>query len=108
MTDHDWDNDLISMVERLKSERAVPRAAFRGDLQRKLMARLPAHRPRPARLRATIVAWAGSGSASSGRRGRCGRKGGGSRHEGGGAKLSPRPRSARRSRLRSAAVQPPE
>ncbi len=63
MTDHEWDNDLISMVERLKDERAVPGAAFRGDLRRNLVARLPGHRPRPARLNATIAAWAGSGSA---------------------------------------------
>ena len=62
-SDLDLDNDLISVAERLETERPVPRAAFRGELRRHLVAGMAKHRARPARLRLLINAWAGSGSA---------------------------------------------
>jgi hypothetical protein len=49
--------------ERLRSERAVPAAGFRGALGRHLAARDPGYGPRPARLRLMVAAYLGSGAA---------------------------------------------
>jgi hypothetical protein len=53
--------DLERLGERLQDGRPLPRAAFRGDLRRRLMARGPG-RPRPDRLGARIAAYAGAGA----------------------------------------------
>jgi hypothetical protein len=53
---------LRPLVERLVRERPVPRAAFRGELGRRLLAAgTPFSRPR--RLRLLIAAYAGFGTA---------------------------------------------
>jgi hypothetical protein len=51
------------MAERLRSERAVPSAGFRGALGRHLAANDPGYGPRPARLRITVAAYVASGAA---------------------------------------------
>jgi len=53
--------ELILLAERLRHERPVPSAAFRGDLRRSLLA---GHisRSRPARLRLLITGYASAGS----------------------------------------------
>ena len=53
--------DLERLGERLHDGRPLPRAAFRGDLRRRLLARRPG-RPRPAGLRVLIAAYAGAGA----------------------------------------------
>lgn len=59
----DLDSEALrSLAERLARERPVPRAAFRGELRRRLLgAGMPFSRPR--RLRLLIAAYAGSGTA---------------------------------------------
>ena len=55
------DETETTAIERvLESSRPVPRAAFRGELRRHLLAR-QGHAP-PARLRYLIGAYAGSGT----------------------------------------------
>lgn len=56
---------LVAMAERLRVERPVPRAAFRGDLRRRLLATHaePTRRARPARLRLLVSVYLGSGAA---------------------------------------------
>ena len=49
------------IISRLDSERPVPRASFRGDLRRSLLADSRERHTRPARLRLLISAYAGSG-----------------------------------------------
>jgi len=56
------DPDLAQLEVRLEAERPVPRAAFRGELQRRLAAQ-GASRPATRRLRLLITAYAGSGAA---------------------------------------------
>jgi hypothetical protein len=51
--------ELRDISERLERERPVPRASFRGDLRRALLA-MPAT---PPRIRLLITAYAGAGSA---------------------------------------------
>lgn len=53
------EHDNITM--RLESERPAPRAAFRGDLRRTLMARARTRSEAPRHLRLAITAYAGSG-----------------------------------------------
>jgi len=53
--------DLERLGELLHDERPLPAAGFRGDLRRRLMARRPG-RPRPARLRVLVAAYAGAGA----------------------------------------------
>lgn len=56
---------LIALAERLRAERPVPRAAFRGDVRRRLdPARgVRTRRRRPARLRLLVSMYLGSGTA---------------------------------------------
>ena len=56
-----FDPDQRELSARLRSERPVPRAAFRSVLRRSLLASPQASRPR--RLRLLIGAYAGSGVA---------------------------------------------
>ena len=51
---------LAGVGERLRDERPVPRAAFRGELRRRLLSGAAA--PAPRRLRLAISAYAGSGA----------------------------------------------
>ena len=53
---------LVRVAETLYDKRPVPRAAFRGDLRRRLVSS-PAPRPAPARLRLLIAASGASGAA---------------------------------------------
>ena len=55
------DPDLAELEVRLEVERPVPRAAFRGELRRRLAAQ-GASRPVTRRLRLLIAACAGSGA----------------------------------------------
>jgi hypothetical protein len=55
----DAPEELIALAERLARERPVPSASFRGDLRRRLLIQ---DRPRPARLRLLITAYASSGA----------------------------------------------
>jgi hypothetical protein len=48
-------------AERLKVERPVPRAGFRGDLRRTILDAANAQPSRPQRLGLVIAAYAGSG-----------------------------------------------
>ena len=60
---YETDPELREIAARLEAERAVPRAAFRGELQRHL---LPGGEPHPASgpvLRRLIAAYAGAGTA---------------------------------------------
>lgn len=57
----DTPDDLERLGEQLHDGRPLPRAAFRGDLRRRLLARRPGG-PRPPRLRAQIAAFAGAGT----------------------------------------------
>jgi len=61
MTHRDYDPELNEIASRLEAERPVPRAAFRGDLKRLLMAAGQTRRSAPAHLRLAIAAYAGSG-----------------------------------------------
>ncbi|HEX4466106.1 MAG TPA: hypothetical protein VH025_02875 [Solirubrobacteraceae bacterium] len=54
-------DELIVLAERLNRERAIPTAAFRGELRRRLLAASGAHK-RPARLRLLITSYAGGGA----------------------------------------------
>ena len=58
----DPDPDLAQLEARLEVARPVPRAAFRGELRRRLAAQ-GASRPATRRLRLLITAYAGSGAA---------------------------------------------
>jgi hypothetical protein len=60
---HDHDPELRDVAARLESERPIPRAAFRGDLRRRLLQRPHDWRSAPAALRRQIFAYAGSGAA---------------------------------------------
>jgi hypothetical protein len=51
-----------ALVARLETERPVPRAAFRGDLRRALLAGAERRPAAPQRLRLMIAVFAGSGS----------------------------------------------
>ena len=55
MTDRDLDH-------RLRSERPAPRAAFRGDLRRRLLAMGGEGVGRPSRLRLLIAAYGATGA----------------------------------------------
>jgi hypothetical protein len=56
------DRELTDITRRLESERPVPRAAFRGDLRRHLIAIGPSRRTTRQRVRVQIAAYAGSGT----------------------------------------------
>lgn len=60
--DYEPDPELDAIARRLEAERPVPRAAFRGELRRQLLA---SGRPRtaPQRLRLLIGAYASGGTA---------------------------------------------
>jgi hypothetical protein len=51
------------IVARLEAERPVPRAAFRGDLRRSLLAGAERRPAAPQRLRLMISVYAGAGAA---------------------------------------------
>jgi hypothetical protein len=53
------DDDPIA--RRLAAERQIPRVAWRGELRRRLIERLPPSRP--ARLRLLVAAYAAAGAA---------------------------------------------
>lgn len=53
--------ELDPIARRLESERPVPRATFRGDLRRRILAEADAHPSPPRRLELVIAAYAGSG-----------------------------------------------
>jgi hypothetical protein len=53
--------ELVRLADRLERERPVPTAAFRGELRRLLLSRMPASHPRPARLRLLIGGYAIAG-----------------------------------------------
>jgi hypothetical protein len=57
-----FDPELEDLASRLEAERPVPRAAFRGELRRNLLANYRTHAA-PRRLRLMISAYAGSGAA---------------------------------------------
>jgi hypothetical protein len=57
----DSPDEILALAERLQRERPAPRAAFRGDLRRRLVAG-GSHFARPQRLRALIVGYAAGGS----------------------------------------------
>lgn len=57
------DRDLIEITNRLEAERPVPRAAFRGDLRRRLVAMRPSRQTTRQRAWALIGAYAASGTA---------------------------------------------
>jgi hypothetical protein len=57
------DPNLERMAQRLEAERPVPHPAFRGELRRELLATERSGKAPPARLRARITAYAGSGAA---------------------------------------------
>jgi hypothetical protein len=59
--DPDTPDDLARLSERLRDQRPVPTAAFRGALRRRLLARR-APRPRPARLGLLITRYASAGA----------------------------------------------
>lgn len=54
-------DELVRLAERLTRERPVPTPAFRGGLRRRLR-QLGPGRPRPARLRCLITAYATAGT----------------------------------------------
>lgn len=56
-----FDPEERELEARLRSERPIPRPAFRGDLRRALLA--SPHASRPRLLRLLIGAYAGSGAA---------------------------------------------
>ena len=60
--DYETDAELDEVVARLRTERAVPDAAFRGELKRDLLADGQPH-PAPPDLRRLITAYAGGGAA---------------------------------------------
>jgi hypothetical protein len=57
------DRDLDAIAARLESERPVPRAAFRGDLRRRLVARPAGRRLSRRGALALVTAYASSGLA---------------------------------------------
>jgi hypothetical protein len=58
----DDSRDLDPIVERLERERPVPRAAFRGELRRRLVSRPDARRLWPARPRLLVGVYLSSGT----------------------------------------------
>jgi hypothetical protein len=56
----DLEPGLADIGDRLRRERPVPRAAFRGELRRRLL--IGAAAPSPRRQRLAISAYAGSGA----------------------------------------------
>jgi hypothetical protein len=56
-----FDPDERELEARLRAERPLPSAAFRGDLRRALLD--SPHASRPRRLRLLVTAYAGSGLA---------------------------------------------
>ena len=54
-------DELDDITLRLESERPVPRAAFRGELRRRLASRARVRPEAPRHLRLAITAYAGSG-----------------------------------------------
>jgi hypothetical protein len=54
-------DELILLAERLKGQRPVPSAEFRGALRRRLLGGEALH-PRPARLRMLVTGYAAAGS----------------------------------------------
>lgn len=52
---------LSRIAERLRDERPVPRAAFRGALRRRLVDQIDGGGARPRRVRALVAAYAASG-----------------------------------------------
>ncbi|MEZ5062903.1 MAG: hypothetical protein R2700_15595 [Solirubrobacterales bacterium] len=54
---------LLELADRLDRERPVCAPGFRGELRRSLLVRLGAGTTKPERLRALILAYAGSGLA---------------------------------------------
>jgi hypothetical protein len=56
----DRPDDLLGLSERLRDQRPVPAAAFRGALRRRLLALRPP-RPRPDRLGFLIARYAAAG-----------------------------------------------
>ena len=56
----DLDPDLCELAMRLQRERPLPAPAFRGDLGRSLIARMP--QPRPRRLRLLVAGQLGAGA----------------------------------------------
>jgi len=59
----DYDHDLDDVAHRMEAKRPVPRAAFRGQLRRHLLAGFAARQSAPTRLKLLIGVYAGSGSA---------------------------------------------
>jgi hypothetical protein len=57
----DTPDDLADLSERLRDQRPVPAAAFRGALRRRLLALRPP-RPRPDRLGVLIARYATAGA----------------------------------------------
>jgi hypothetical protein len=55
-------DDLDPMAERLRSERPVPAAGFRGQLRRRLLLAARERPVAPRRLRLLVAAYAGSGT----------------------------------------------
>lgn len=53
---------LARLAERLERQRPVPRAAFRGELRRRLFGTPTERQWRPANLRVLIAAYSGSGA----------------------------------------------
>jgi hypothetical protein len=62
MNEFNDDPTLERMAQRLEAERPVPRAGFRGALRRRLLATERSEGAAPARVRAQIAAYAGSGA----------------------------------------------
>jgi hypothetical protein len=56
------DPELDPVARRLEQERPTPRAAFRGELRRRLLQAADLRSARPQRLRFLIAAYAGSGT----------------------------------------------
>lgn len=58
---HEEREGVARLAERLERERPVPRAAFRGELSRRLFGSPGRARPRPESLRSLVLAYSGSG-----------------------------------------------
>jgi hypothetical protein len=52
----------VAVGEQLRDVRPLPRAAFRGALQRHLAANDPGYGPRPENLRLVVTAWVAAGA----------------------------------------------
>jgi hypothetical protein len=51
-----------ALADRLRAQRPLPAAGFRGALRRRLAAQDPGYGPRPARLRLIVAGYVGAGS----------------------------------------------